>query len=256
VFATALFCCGSSEAQEQPPAEAEAAAAAEPADPAWEFDVTFGAALTSDYLFRGITQTDHEPALQPYIEPSYGIFYAGVWASNVDYDMPEPDVEVDLYLGMRPTLGPVEADFGFLHYLYPGASDGNYSEVKAAASMSPTDLVTLGGEIAYAWDYAQTGGDSTYLEGNAALSLPHDLSVSAALGYQMYGSDAGLSDYLTWNVGASYTWKAATFDLRYHDTDLGRSDCGAEYTSADACDARIVATVSIDTSWSALRGGE
>ena len=76
---------------------------------------------------------------------------------------------------------------------------------------------------------------------------------SGALGVQWYGSGVGLSDYTTWNVGASYTWKAATFDLRYHDTDLRTGTCGAEYPSERHCEARIVATLKVDTSWSALR---
>ena len=228
-------------------------AAEQTADTAWEFDAAFGAALTSDYIDRGITQTDHGPALQPYFEPSYGVFYAGVWASNVDYLTPEPDVEVDLYFGARPEIGPVSADFGYLHYFYPGASEGNYSEVKAAASISPIEMLTVGGEADYSWDYAQTGDSATYLEANAALSLPHDFSLSGAAGVQMFGSDVGLSDYLTWNIGASYVWKAVTFDLRYHDTDLSSSACGAEYTRSNSCDARIVATISVDTSWTALR---
>lgn len=256
LLAAALFCCATAQAQDEVKPADQAAAAAEVADRAWELDVAFGAALTSDYIFRGITQTDREPALQPYIEPSYGIFYAGIWASNVDYDAPDPDFEIDLYAGLRPTLGPLEADIGMLHYLYPDASDGNYTEAKAALSAEPLDVLTVGAGADYAWDYAQTGGHSTYVQASAALSLPYDFSVSAAAGYQMFGSETGLSDYLTWNVGASYTWKAVTFDLRYHDTDLSRSTCGAEYTSDNSCDARIVATVSVDTSWSALKGGE
>jgi uncharacterized protein (TIGR02001 family) len=117
-------------------------------------------------------------------------------------------------------------------------------------------MLTFGGEIDYAWDYAQTGGDSIYIEANAALSFPHDFGASAAMGYQSYGSGAGLSDYLTWNIGASYTWNALTLDLRYHDTDLSGDACGMEYTRGNSCDARVVATISIDTSWSTLRGGE
>ncbi len=219
----------------------------------WDFDVALNAALVSDYMFRGITQTDHDPALQGSVEPSFGIFYGGVWASNVDFLTPDPDVEVDLYIGARPELGPISTDFGFLRYLYPGAPDTEYSEVKAMASVSPVDMLTLGGAFYYAWDYAQTGDDETYLEGNAELTLPHDFALSGAVGFQMYGSGTGLSDYTTWNLGASYTWKAATFDLRYYDTDLSKADCGAEYPRSNSCDARIVASISIDTSLSALR---
>ena len=218
----------------------------------WVFDVAFGAALTSDYMFRGITQTDHEPALQPYIESSYGIFYSGVWASNVDFRTPDPDVEVDLYGGIRPTFGPVSADISYLHYFYPGAPDTDYGEVFGKLSFTAAEMLEFGTLVAYAPDYGQLGDESFYVEGNATVSLPHDISLSGAVGWQTYGPVVGLSEYLTWNVGASYTWKAATFDLRYHDTDLSSDTCGAEYPSDDSCDARIVATIRVDTSWSAL----
>jgi uncharacterized protein (TIGR02001 family) len=232
--------------------DAPAAADAAP-DADWAFDVAFSAALVSDYMFRGITQTDHDPALQGSVEPSFGLFYGGVWASNVDFLTADPDVEVDLYAGVRPEFGPVSGDIGYLRYIYPGASSIDYSELKATASLSPVDMLTVGGALYYSWDYAGTGDDETYVEANASVSLPHDFSLSGALGFQMFGSGVGLSDYTTWNVGASYTWKAATFDLRYHDTDLSTGDCGAEYPASDACDARIVASVSVATSLSALR---
>jgi len=209
------------------------------------FDVAVGAMVTSDYMFRGITQTDHMPAFQPYVEPSYGMFYAGVWGSNVDFLTPDPDVEIDLYAGLRPEFGPLSMNFSYLYYLYPDATETDYSELKGSIEFSPTDMISIGGEADYAWDYAQLGDDSLYFEGKATLSLPHDISASAAVGYQTYGTNVGLSDYLTWNVGASYTWKALTFDLRYYDTDISRTTCGAEYPRDNACDARIVASVSV-----------
>jgi uncharacterized protein (TIGR02001 family) len=234
------------------PEPAAPAAESSPADP-WAFDVSFSAALTSDYMFRGITQTDHDPALQATLEATYGIFYGGVFVSNVDFRAPEPDVEFDLYGGIRPQLGPVSTDFGYVHYFYPQTPDIEYGEAYGISSFSPIAMLELGSAAYYAPDYGQTGDDSFYVEGNATVSLPHDISLSGALGVQWYGSGVGLSDYTTWNVGASYTWKALTFDLRYHDTDLSTGTCGNEYPSDDTCEARIVATLKVDTSWSALR---
>ena len=252
IFAALAFTALPASAQDAPE-ESAATASEAAADEAWAFDVDLGASLMSDYIFRGITQTDHGPALQAYFDPSYGIFYAGIFATNVDYHTSDPDLEIDLYIGARPELGPVSTDFSYLHYFYPGASDSNYSEVTAAASILPTEMLTLRGEFDYSWDYVQSGDDATYLEGSAALALPNGFGISAAAGYQMFGSGVGLSDYLTWNVGASYEWEAVTFDLRYHDTDLSSGTCGAEYPRANACDARIVASIAVDTSWSALR---
>lgn len=49
-----------------------------------------GATVTSDYVFRSVTFSDNQPTLQPYVELSYGGFYAGVWASNVDFGPAPP----------------------------------------------------------------------------------------------------------------------------------------------------------------------
>ena len=61
------------------------ALAADDASTADMFDVAFGVAVTSDYISRGITQTDHHAAIQGYVEPSYGILYGGLWAANVAF---------------------------------------------------------------------------------------------------------------------------------------------------------------------------
>jgi uncharacterized protein (TIGR02001 family) len=231
----------------------DVAPAEEPAASPWVLDMSFNMSLTSDYMFRGITNSDHEPAGQATLESTYGIFYGGLFVSNVDFRTPDPDVEVDLSGGLRPTFGPVSTDIGYVRYFYPDASDIEYGEAYGIASVSPTEMLSLGGSVYYSPDYGGSGDDSLYVEGNATVSLPHDISLSGAFGSQMFDSGVGLSDYLTWNVGASYTWKALTFDLRYHDTDLSSGTCGAEYPSSDSCDARIVATLSFDTTWSALR---
>ncbi len=43
------------------------------------------AALTTDYIFRGVSNTDENPAVQASFDAGYGIFYAGIWGSNTDF---------------------------------------------------------------------------------------------------------------------------------------------------------------------------
>src|ERR1700690_2402403 len=88
-------------------------------DPAPAFDVAFGGALTSDYISRGATQTDHQAAFQPWAELDYKLFYAGYWGSNVSAEG-IADWENDLSIGIRPTLGPVSLALGYVRYIYSG----------------------------------------------------------------------------------------------------------------------------------------
>jgi uncharacterized protein (TIGR02001 family) len=128
------------------------------------FDVAFGVAVTSDYISRGITQTDHGAAVQGYVEPSIGIFYAGIWASNVSFGG-EKDVEVDLYAGIRPEFDTLSFDFGYLHWMYPSDPDSNGGEFHAKAYATIHDPLTLGAEF-----YYSPADSSTYVEANADLA--------------------------------------------------------------------------------------
>ena len=76
--------------------------------------------------------------IMPDFDATYGIGYAGVWASNVDFGADDPTAEIDLYAGVRPTIGDTSLDLGVLYYGYvedkgiPGSY--SYVELKAAAS--------------------------------------------------------------------------------------------------------------------------
>ncbi|MBP7704629.1 MAG: TorF family putative porin [Caulobacter sp.] len=190
-----------------------------------EFSGNIG--ITSDYIFRGVSQTDEGPAIQGGADLSSGIFYAGVWASNVDfYD--ETDAEIDLYMGVKPELGPVALDLGAIYYGYlnePSGADYAYWEFKAAASI-PAGPATLGAAVYYSPEFFGGIGSATYVEVNGAISPADKWTINGALGNQ--GFDAG-GDYTTWNVGVSYAFTDNfSADLRYHDSDLDCTDlCGS-----------------------------
>ncbi|MCO5056870.1 MAG: TorF family putative porin [Rhizobiaceae bacterium] len=191
------------------------------------FDIAFGATLTSRYVSRGVAQTNG-PAVQGYIEGSYNIFYAGVWASSLDSLLAPDDVEIDLYAGIRPEFGNLSLDLGYVRYLYNSTGDC-CGEAYAKATYAFTEEFSAGAEIYYDFE-----NDTTYGDVNAEVSLPYDFAVSGAVGTWFDGR-------VDWNAGISYTYAdTLTFDLRYHD--------------ADYQPARFVAMVSVDSSWSALKG--
>ena len=76
---------------------------------AQELSFSYGVGITSNYISKGSTQTEDRPAIQPYVEASYGLFYAGLWASNVRFGG-ATDIEYDVYAGITPSWGNVELD--------------------------------------------------------------------------------------------------------------------------------------------------
>lgn len=196
-------------------------------------EIAFGVAFTTDYISKGSTQTGNGPAVQPYIEASYNLFYVGIWASNVEFGGVK-DVEVDFYGGIKPEFGKLSLDLGFGYYYYR-KDPANYGEFYAKADYAVTDDFTAGAHI-----YQEPYADQTWADLVAEYSgLPFDLSVSAKL-----GSDFGtrkLGDYkYAWNVGvARNLTEAISVDLRYYDSNY---DPG-----------RFVATLSFDSSGAAIR---
>jgi uncharacterized protein (TIGR02001 family) len=180
------------------------------------FDFNVGAA--SDYVFRGVSQTDENPQVFGGADLSVGKFYAGVWASNVDFN-DTTDAEFDLYAGIKPTLGLVSLDLGVLYYGYvdqPSGADLDYFEFKAAGSV-PLGPATLGAQVYYSPDYYAGVDHGLYYEVNGSFSPTEKVSFSAALGRQEV---SGSGDYTTWNAGVGYALTDHLgLDLRYHDTD-------------------------------------
>ena len=216
------------------------------------FDVAFGIAVTSDYISRGISQTDGDPAIQGYAEFDYGIFYAGIWSSNVDFGT--PDAEIDLSVGVRPETDWAAFDFGYVQYIYAADTSPTYGELYGIIEYYATDSFTVGGDIYIAPDYSQYGGVGVFAEGTLDYALPKNFGVSGALGYQGFESSVGLPDYWTWNAGVYWSWNdMITLDLRYVGSDLSDGEC-AQMMSRHACGNRFMATLSFDTAWSTLTG--
>lgn len=182
------------------------------------FTLSYNVGVASDYVFRGVSQTQEDPQVFGGVDLAAGKFYAGTWASNVDFG-DKTDAEIDLYAGYKPTLGAASLDFGVIYYGYAGAPKGaDYGNVefKAAGSI-PAGKGALGAAVFYSPDSFGAADEAVYYELNGSYPVIDKLSVSAAVGRQTY---KGSGDYTTWNVGAAYALNSTlTLDLRYHDTD-------------------------------------
>jgi|RifCSP13_3_1023840.scaffolds.fasta_scaffold04837_4 uncharacterized protein (TIGR02001 family) len=219
-------------------------------------------ALSTDYRFRGISQTTEDPALSGGFDYSYTPFgfYAGVWASNLDFGedtsvnpalVDDADLEIDFYGGFAGEFAGtgIGWDAGGLYYMYPGSDTGtgvadyDYFEVYGSLSYDFGSFNIAGG-VNYSPDYFFESGDATYLHGDVGIPLPvADLSLSGHVGHQWIDDNAqfGTPDYLDWHVGISKDISAFTFDISYVDTDLSDTDC---FGGTDFCDATAIFTVS------------
>lgn len=180
--------------------------------------VTFNVGAASDYVFRGVSQTDKQGEVFGGADLSYGKLYAGTWISNVDFNN-GTTMEYDLYAGVKPTLGPVALDVGVIYYGYankPSGPDEAYWEAKIAGSI-PVGKATLGAAVFYSPEFPFKTGEATYVELNGSIPLDDKWTFSGAIGHQ---SVVGPADYNTWNLGVGYavTPKIGV-DLRYFDTD-------------------------------------
>ncbi|MFW1952294.1 MULTISPECIES: TorF family putative porin [Acinetobacter] len=204
-------------------------AMAEETTPLSQYGLSFSgsAALTSDYRFRGMTQTENDAAIQGgfALTHSSGL-YAGVWGSNVEFGdiNPKAHLELDPYIGYAtalPFAGKPTLDVGLWYYGYPSSSDSNWLELYAKLGFK--DLVTSGDSLLaavnYTNDWGGTDENGWYL--NATYNIPFadtGFGGVASVGYTKvddtdFNSDAtdGLDDnYVDWKVGVTYSVKSVS----------------------------------------------
>jgi uncharacterized protein (TIGR02001 family) len=212
--------------QAQTPAPAPAPApAAEATSP-----LSFIVAIYSQYIFRGLSQTDYKPALQAGIDYAHDSgFYVGTWASNIqwlrDFGIGSGRVEWDIYGGWKKTIDDWGIDFGFLRYEYlgsvkSGATNPDTNELYIAGSWK---FVTLkySHAISNAFGVAESK-HTTYTDLTAAFPVADTWTLTAHGGYQRFhGPSAAAATYTDWKLEIA--------------KDLGRGfSAGAGYTGTDA----------------------
>ena len=176
--------------------ETPAARTAQPDD-----TVTFNAALTSDYRYRGISQTRLRPALQggaDWTHTPTGL-YAGTWLSTIKWtkDTGGGDVEWDVYAGKRGQLtADVSYDVGVLGYVYPA---NGLKDVPGSADANTAEL------------YGQLGYGPAYVKYSTALTNLFGFTDSRHSGYLDVGANVDLGNAFMLNLHAGRQ------DVRHHD---------------------------------------
>jgi len=178
--------------------------------------VSFDLEAASNYIFRGVSQTENNPVVFGEATVKYAQFYANAGMENVDFHN-GTSAEYDFSAGWTPKLAGFTFDLGAVRYGYID-TPAYIDTVEAKAAIShPIGPVTAGAAIFYTPNYFGTHEDGTYVEGTASFMVLARLSASGSVGHQYIS--AGHS-YTNWTLGPGYAFnKHFSLDLRYYDTD-------------------------------------
>lgn len=217
-------------------------------------EVSATVTATSDYDFRGITQTAQDPALQLGLDWSAenGI-YAGLWVSNVDFgDDTDSDVEIDILAGYGGSItDDLGYDLGAVYYAYqPDDDDIDYIEVYGGLSYK-----IFSTKLWYSPDYLNADDSAYYLEGNLeGGSLPWDLGWLVHLGYSggdfWDNPDNELNEYYDWAVGLTRTFGHFDVGLKWADGSNLDELNGPGQPDANSSEGRVIFSVATTFPWS------
>lgn len=193
-----------------------------PPPPAFEpWDFAFGSAIMSDYIFRGVTQSNHKPSVAAYFEPRYNVtkdlqLYAGVSAESISFPN-RAAAEVDIYGGIRPTIGMFAFDFGLWGYLYPGGQCfGSLGTTPQGNCRGDIDFGTPPGGLPINGNFAKK--DASFYEGYAKVNVT--LNDQFQVGFNEYYSPNFL------NLGAWGNYASVTAKWTAPSTIFGSSGVG------------------------------
>lgn len=220
----------------------EAPAAAAAAAPASPHTVSYNIGLFSQYIWRGMTQTDESLSLQGGVDYAHSSgLYAGAWASNVSWTtdqgyMDSGSLELDLYAGYANTFGNTGIGYnvGVLQYLYPGDNTDGLPETDATEVYGGLSYKWANVKASYtasdeAWGFDNSDG-TWYLEANADIPIGESgYTINLHVGdFQFDGKTAGVNndkyDYTDWKVGVTKAWdNGVKLGAYYTDNDADHS---------------------------------
>ncbi|MEM6583978.1 MAG: TorF family putative porin [Pseudomonadota bacterium] len=208
-----------------------------------DFEISGNIALTSDYRFRGISQSDEDAAVQGGFDAEFSPgFYLGVWGSSVDFDTNgegfDGSLELDYYGGWSSSIGDTDfgIDVGYIYYDYPGddGDEGDYQEFYVGGSWKDFSI-----QVNYSDDYYGETGDFFYYAAGASFALGENFSLDLHVGYNDF-EDTGFfatdeDAYTDWSVTLGYSVFGVDLSVAYVDTDLDEEDVfGTDWADATA----------------------
>jgi len=218
-------------------------------------EISGNVALTTDYVFRGISQTDNQMAIQGGLDWAHesGV-YVGAWASNVNSELfggsVDPQIELDMYVGYSGEIANgIGYDVGYLRYQYPSNKSNpsvNTNEIYAKGSYKDFSAsINYSDEL----DFLPSSESAWYIAGGYDMKLPADFGLSFHVGYSFGDAfdvavstpiEYGFTDsYTDWSVGLTKSVMGVDLGLTYTDNNIDNNDC-----DLNICDSKFVFSVS------------
>lgn len=199
--------------------------------------------VVSDYILRGISQSQHKPALQGGVDYAHvSGLYAGIWGSTVEWvdrkDYVYQDgnqVELDFYGGYKGSIGDFAYDVGLVRYYYPG----DFNNAPAGKTQNPVTANTTEAYIAGTWKFVTLkynravsknfvgwGGTtidtrsrgSDYIDLTVTYPISETVNLLAHVGHQNVKNNS-YANYTDWKLGATKDFGFAIVGLAYTDTN-------------------------------------
>jgi uncharacterized protein (TIGR02001 family) len=190
-----------------------------------EIGISANVAATSNYVWRGMTQSDDSPAIQGGFDLEYKGFYVGTWGSSVQFGDTTTAMEADLYAGYSGGIDDFSYDVGYVQFMYPGSADElNFGEAyiglgydfkvlsvgaKYYFGIDTNDVDVAGAE----WEPADS------MEASVSVPLPAEITFDGLYGqYGKDGDDNGVGKY--YSVGLSKSFGKFDFTVAYTGMDF------------------------------------
>ncbi len=210
-------------------------------------ELSGNAAITSNYIWRGVSQTLDQAAGQGGIDYGHESgLYAGTWVSNVDFSgdygsgyESGTGYEMDVYAGFAGEAGDLGYDIGVISYQYPITPEFNFTEIYVSGTFN---ILTVG--LASTVDAASGNKDGVFDEGDMYVNGSLDFTagksdVSIYAGSYMFDNDGGTAGEVDYNhFGASIGKDGFTFAVDKNDIDGGSAD-NVRFTASYAVDFEL-----------------
>jgi hypothetical protein len=247
-------------------------------------DFAFGASLMTEFNIRGISGSNHQPAVSAYFEPRYNLrdnlqVYGRMEVDSIELGN-RAEASINLYAGIRPTLGNLTVDYGWWQRVFAGqecirpqANSGfclvppnlDYGEIFAKPTYTVDKRFSFGGGVFWSPSVLNSGDQATYLLGTAKYILPTIHIGSRSFGWFLttniahwFREGTPYPSYTNGNIGLTFTSKQYKLDLRFSDSD--KEDCDIARTPSsvlstamnpgsarsDRCKATFIAKFSVD----------